>query len=180
MYPATDNYSILTYVGYFPAGQGFKLIHTPGNWDEQWGMTDGVLVKNDGGSSNIEVAEDGYYQITYDMDFDALTITKYTGPVGVYGAMGMPGDYNDWSPAATLMNPMSSVVENHDWVKKDVTYGAETDVKFAADGSWAANWGSAGFPVGVGTQGGSNIHVAAGTYDIIFNDIMGNYYFIEK
>ena len=114
------------------------------------------------------------------MDFDALTITKYAGAVGVYGAMGMPGDYNDWNPAATLMNPMSSVVENHDWVKKDVTYGADTDVKFAADGSWAANWGSVLFPVGVGTQGGDNIHVAAGTYDIIFNDIMGNYYFIAK
>ena len=143
-------------------------------------MTDGVLVKNDGGSGNIEVAEDGYYQITYDMDFDALTITKYTGPVGVYGAMGMPGDYQDWNPAGTLMNPMSSVVENHDWVKKDVTYGADTDLKFAADGSWAANWGAAGFPVGVGTQGGANIHVVAGTYDVIFNDIMGNYYFIAK
>ena len=180
LYPAIDNYAILSYVGYFPAGQGFKLIHTPGNWDEQWGMAGGVLVKNDGNSSNIEVAEDGYYQITYDMDFDALTITKYTGPVGVYGAMGMPGDYQDWNPAGTLMTPMSSVVENHDWVKKNVTYGADTDLKFAADGSWAVNWGAAGFPVGVGTQGGANIHVVAGTYDVIFNDIMGAYYFIEK
>ena len=36
-------------------------------------------------------------------DFDALTITKYTGPVGVYSAMGMPGDYQDWNPGDTLM-----------------------------------------------------------------------------
>ena len=34
LYPEVGNYSILNYVGYFPAGQGFKLIHTPGNWDE--------------------------------------------------------------------------------------------------------------------------------------------------
>ena len=180
MYPSPEDYSILNYVGYFPAGQGFKLIHTPGSWDQQWGMTDGVLVKNDGGSGNIEVAEDGYYQITYDMEYDAVTITKYTGNVGVYAAMGVPGDYNDWLPGATLMNPMSSAVENHDWVKKDVTYANDTDLKFAADGSWAVNWGAVGFPVGLGTQGGANIHVVAGTYDVIFNDILGSYYFIAK
>ena len=180
LYPEVGNYSILNYVGYFPAGQGFKLIHTPGSWDEQWGMTDGVLVKNDGGSGNIEVPEDGYYQITYDMDFDVVTITKYTGNVGVYSAMGMPGDYQDWNPAGTLMNPMSSTFENHDWVKKDVTYANDTELKFAADGSWAVNWGDVGFPVGRGTQGGANVPVTAGTYDVIFNDIMGSYYFIAK
>ena len=180
MYPAPDDYSILTYVGYFPAGQGFKLIHTPGSWDQQWGMTDGVLVKNDGGSGDIKVAEDGYYEITYNMEYDAVTITKYTGAVGNYTAIGMPGDYNDWMPAATLMNPMTSVVENHDWIKKDVNYAADTDVKFAADGSWAVNWGATLFPVGVGTQGGDNVHVVAGAYDIIFNDITGAYYFIAK
>ena len=180
LYPESGNYSILHYIGYFPAGQGFKLIHTPGSWDQQWGMTDGVLVKNDGGSGNIEVAEDGYYEITYDMEMDAVTITKYTGAVGVYAAMGMPGDYNDWMPGATLMNSMSTVGENHDWVKKDVTYGNDTDLKFAADGSWAVNWGDSGFPVGAGVQNGANIHVTAGTYDVVFNDILGFYYFIAK
>ena len=56
----------LSYVGYFPAGQGFKLIHKPGDWYEQWGMKDGAFVKNDGGSNNIEVAASGYYKLTYD------------------------------------------------------------------------------------------------------------------
>ena len=143
-------------------------------------MSDGVLVKNDGGSGNIEVAEDGFYKITYDMDFDVVTITKYTDAVGVYNAMGMPGDYNDWMPGSTLMTPMSIVAENHDWVKKDVTYANDTDLKFAADGNWNVNWGDVGFPVGLGVQNGANIHVAAGTYDVIFNDILGNYYFIAK
>jgi len=180
LYPQIDNYSILNYVGYFPAGQGFKLIHTPGNWDEQWGMADGVLVKNDGGSGNIEVAEDGYYQITYDMEMDNVTITKYTGTVAVYNMMGMPGGYQNWNPSGTLMTAMSSVVENHDWIMKSYTYPDDTDLKFAADGSWNVNWGSEGFPVGIGTQGGPNIHVVAGTYDVVFNDIMGEYYFIAK
>ena len=179
MYPQTDNYSINTYVGYFPAGQGFKLIHTPGSWDEQWGQKDGVFVKNDGGSSDITVPEDGYYQITYDMEMDVLTIMKYAGTVNVYNMIGMPGAYQGWTPSDNLMNPMSSVVENHDWIVKGVTYD-NTELKFAANGSWDVNWGAAAFPLGIGTQGGPNIPVEAGTYDVIFNDVLGEYYFIAK
>ena len=180
MYPATDNYSILNYVGYFPAGQGFKLIHTPGNWDEQWGMSDGVLVKNDGGSGNIEVAEDGYYQITYDMEMDNVTITKFTGTVGVYSSISMPGGYQNWNVGGSFMAPMSTVVENHDWIMAGITYNEDTELKFAADGSWSINWGDTGFPVGIGVGNGPNVPVVAGTYDVIFNDIMGEYYFIAK
>ena len=179
MYPDVTNYSILNYVGYFPAGQGFKLIHNPGSWDEQWGMGDGALVKNDGGSSDIKMAEDGYYQITYDMDMDAVTITKYTGAVSVYTMIGMPGAYQGWDPAGNLMNAMSSVVENHDWILKGVTYG-DTELKFAAEGAWTVNWGAATFPLGMGEGNGPNIPVQAGTYNVIFNDILGEYYFIAQ
>ena len=179
MYTEVDDFIVLTYAGYFPAGQGFKLIHQPGNWDEQWGMKDGVPVKNDGGSGNIEVAVDGYYLITYDMNAETLTIEPYTGPVGVYSKMGMPGSYQDWNPGATLMTPMNTVVENHDWIMKGATY-EDTQLKFAADGGWAVNWGSVDFPVGTGTQGGANINVEAGTYDVVFNDILGKYYFISR
>ena len=180
MYPASDNYAILSYVGYFPAGQGFKLIHTPGNWDEQWGMGDGALVKNDGGSSDIKMEEDGYYEIVYDMEMDAVTITKYTGAVSVFNIMGMPGDYQDWNPGGTLMTRMSSVVENHDWIIKGATYATDTELKFAADAGWNNNWGSSTFPVGAGVVNGPNIPVAAGTYNVIFNDILGRYYFIAQ
>lgn len=179
MYPKTDNYNINTYVGFFPAGQGFKLIHTPGSWDEQWGQRDGVFVKNDGGSSDITVPEDGYYEITYDMQADALTIMKYTGTVAVYGQIAMPGGYQGWDTGSNLMDPMSTVVENHDWIIKGATYDA-TELKFAADGSWDINWGGATFPLGLGEQNGPNIPVEAGTYDVIFNDILGEYYFIAK
>ena len=180
MYPDPTNYSMLYYVGYFPAGQGFKLIHNPGSWDEQWGMTGGALVKNDGGSGNIEVAEDGYYQITYDMEYDAVTITKYTENVSVYNSIGMPGAYQNWSPTGTLMTGMSTVVENHDWLMQNYTYVTDTELKFTADGSWTVNWGSEAFPVGIGVQNGPNIKVVAGAYDVIFNDIMGTYYFIAR
>ena len=177
MYSEAEDFSVLTYAGFFPAGQGFKIIHKPGNWDEQWGMKDGEYVKNDGSSGNIEVPADGYYLVTYDMNTETLTIAPYDGIVGVYDTMGMPGGYQDWNPGGTLMTPMNTVYENHDWFI-DMTFEENTELKFAANGGWAVNWGSNTFPVGVGTQGGANIPVEAGSYRIVFNDILGKYYFI--
>jgi len=181
LYPQPGNKDMLNYVGYFPAGEGFKMIHSPGDWSEQWGMgNDGRLVKNDDSSDAIRVVEGGYYQITYDLAMDVVSITKYTGVDYVFTTMGMPGAYQDWNPATTLMSPMGTVFENHDWIKKDMTFGSDTELKFAADGGWIYNWGSGAFPVGVGIQNGPNIPVSAGTYTVVFNDILGTYNFIEE
>ncbi len=183
LYPQPDNKDMLNYVGYFPAGKGFKLIHTPGSWDEQWGMgNDGRLVKNDGYSAGIEVAEDGYYQITYDLEMDVVSITKYTEYVSsVFTSMSMPGTYQDWDPASgPFMSPMGTVYENHDWINRNMTFDSDEELKFTADGGWYMNWGSWAFPVGVGMENGPNIPVSAGTYTVIFNDILGTYYFIEN
>ena len=183
LYPQPDNKDMLNYVGYFPAGEGFKLIHSPGDWEEQWGMSDGRLVKNDGTSDVIKVAEDGYYQITYDLEMDVVSITKYTDVVNVFTSMGMPGTYQDdqaWDPAISLMTPMGTVYENHDWIKKNMTFDSDEELKFAANGEWYYNWGSEAFPVGVGIQYGPNIPVSAGTYTVVFNDILGTYNFIKE
>lgn len=168
----------IQYVGYFMAGKGFKIIMTPGNWDNQWGMGDGGFVKNDGGSGNLSVEADGYYRISLNTATDKLVIEPYDGAVGVYAQIGMPGAYQDWNPAENLMNGMSTSVENHDWYLMSVTYSADTELKFAADGAWDVNWGKKVFPYGIGTQGGENIPVPAGTYNVFFNDILGTYNFV--
>lgn len=182
MYPAYDTDGSvmpgeIQYVGYFPADQGFKLIQVPGDWAAQWGQGDAGFVKNDGGSSDIKLAADGYYRIHLNTATDELTIEPYEGTVGVYSMIGVPGNYQGWDTGANPMNPMSTVVENHDWYLKNVTY-EETTLKFAADNDWAVNWGGTGFPHGQGTQDGSDITVAAGTYHVYFNDILGTYYFV--
>ena len=179
MYTEAEDFSVLTYVGYFPAGQGFKLIHIPGNWDEQWGMKDGAFVKNDGGSGNIEVSADGYYMVTYDMNTETLTVEPYDENPGVYAQIAMPGGYQGWNPGENPMTPMSTVVENHDWMAV-MTFEENTELKFAAEGGWTVNWGSNTFPVGVATNNGPNIPVEMGTYRIVFNDILGRYYFIAQ
>ena len=182
MYPVyKDDGSVvpgeIQYVGYFPADQGFKLIQVPGSWDAQWGQGDAGYVKNDGGSSDIKLPADGYYMIHLNTATDELTIEPYVLAVGVYNQIAMPGNYQGWDTGSDLMNPMSTVVENHDWYLKSVTY-EETTLKFAADNSWDVNWGGKGFPHGLGTQGGPDIAVPAGTYNVYFNDILGTYNFV--
>jgi hypothetical protein len=186
MYPVyKDDGSVvpgeIQYVGYFPADQGFKLIQVPGSWDAQWGQGDAGYVKNDGGSSDIKLPADGYYMIHLNTATDELTIEPYVLAVGVYSMIAMPGDYQGWDTGANLMDAMSTLdnVENHDWYLKGVTY-EDTGLKFAADNSWDVNWGANGFPHGQGTQGGPNITVPAGTYDVYFNDILGTYNFVPK
>ena len=51
------------------------------------------------------------------------------------------------------------------------------EAKFRANGSWDVNWGDTAFPIGTGTQGGPNIPVIAGTYDITFDAATGAYFF---
>lgn len=182
MYPVyKDDGSVvpgeIQYVGYFPADQGFKLIQVPGSWDAQWGQGDAGYVKNDGGSGDIKLPADGYYMIHLNTATDELTIEPYVLAVGVYNQIAMPGNYQGWDTGSDLMNPMSTVVENHDWYLKSVTY-EETTLKFAADNSWDVNWGGKGFPHGLGTQGGPDIAVPAGTYNVYFNDILGTYSFV--
>lgn len=50
-------------------------------------------------------------------------------------------------------------------------------VKFRKDNSWTTNWGSLGFPSGLGIQNGQDIPVTAGTYDIGFQKSSGSYLF---
>ena len=184
MYPVFDTDGSvmpgeIQYVGYFTADMQFKLIRDPGSWDNQWGQGDAGYVKNDGGSGNLTVPADGYYMIHLNTAADELTIEPYDGVVGVYTTISMPGAYQEeaWKPEFNLMNGMSTTVENHDWYLKNVTY-EETTLKFAADNDWAVNWGGKTFPYGQGTQDGPDIAVAAGTYHVYFNDILGTYNFV--
>ncbi|WP_298143838.1 T9SS type A sorting domain-containing protein [Flavobacterium sp.] len=49
--------------------------------------------------------------------------------------------------------------------------------KFRLNDSWAVNWGSTLFPEGIGNQGGDDIPVIAGTYNVTFTRSTGAYQF---
>ena len=94
----------------------------------------------------------------------------------------MPGSYQDWdvTDASNSMDRINTRKTNHNWIRKDFTVTNYTELKFAADYTWNANWGSYEFPYGKGLHNGANIPVEAGTYDVYFNDLTGNYNFMKK
>lgn len=182
----------ITYTGYFISSQGFKIIKTPGKWDnDEWGSSaDGDITQpinkgaNGGtGGSDFKVPSDGYYTITLDTKNDKLTIAAATETPAEYTQMLVTGDFNSWdvSTEPIAMTPVDTYAgaKNHVW-KYELTTDVDTTVKFLTDSSWSPNWGGSGFPYGWGTNNGSNIPVAAGSYTIIFNDITGYYHFYSK
>jgi len=182
LYGTPGSVTILKYVGYFPARKAFKIIHTPGDKSDQFSMVGGAIVRNNGEGQNIRVTDAGYYEITIDTDKDLMTLEKVDITPGVYTMIGIPGAYQGWNPAGNLMTAVSTKAENHDWIVKDFTITESSELKFAADGDWAINWGggSEAFPLGMGTQDGKNMVATPGTYTVMFNDILGYYYFMEQ
>ena len=179
MYGTPGSLNILKWVGYLAARRTFKIIHTPGE-SEQLSMVDGAIALNNGDGGNIRVTDAGYYQITVNSDTYEVTVEKLDITPSVFNQIGMPGDYQGWNPAENLMTPVNTKAENHDWIVKGLTFTQAAMLKFAADGDWAVNWGGKTFPVGEGTQDGDNINVGIGTYTVMFNDILGYYYFMEE
>ena len=178
----------LTFTGYFTnvkgdgseAG-GFKLVMTPGSWDNQWGQGDafGNFVKNDGGSGNITVPTPGYYTITLDTRSDIMTIEEADVEPAVYAAMYIAGDFNGWAEDQTMTAVNTTEVmagHNHIWTYTIDATDGDTTCKFLQPG-WSPNWGAVSFPYGIGVNGGPNIPVTAGKWIVSFNDITGTYAF---
>ena len=161
----------ISYTGYFTT-DGFKLIKTPGSWNDQWGQGTNGYVKNDGGSGNITVPSAGYYTVTLNTMTDELTIEPADVTPTTY-EVGMAGSFNGWSFEAMTRCPGN----DHLWKTEMIVKGAE-EAKFLIDG-WSVNWGATDFPTGIGTQNGPNIPMEKGNYIVIFNDITGGYNFIR-
>lgn len=176
----------IRWTGYL-AGNGFKLVQTPGSWDFQWGQGDsfGSYLKNDGGSGNITVPEAGIYNVTLNTATDELKIEKSDATPTVFPGVCMSGSFNEWGDEP--MNPCHTYdgAQNHDWYLK-ISLSAGAEVKFKEAGSWDHNWGGSLNDLsngmwGYGTQNGSNIVIAeAADYLIFFNDITGYYWFIKQ
>ena len=173
-----------TYTGYFLKANGFKLIrdYKTSSWSESWGMTAGALVHN--GGDNITVAADGYYTVSLNSITNTLTIVPASAPTKSYASMGMIGEFNSWG-TDVAMSP-AFTANNHVWY---TTYTFTSDftppvgsggMKFRANGGWTDNWGAGTFPVGIGTNGGTNIPHLKGTYVVIFNDVDGSFNFIKQ
>ncbi len=119
----------------------------------------------------------GAYNFELVVEFDAMALVGKSGPFGEWPSDGDMG-------AVDLFLEKDSENVNA-WSYSGVELGNFADVedggvKFRADTAWTNNWGAAEFPAGVGVANGPNIEPVAGTYDIAFNDVSGEYIFSES
>ncbi len=159
-----------------------KFRHT-GDWGINWGGSGGNDApvnfpsswgKGDGGNIKINTAGSYFVWIniaTGEYAFGPANRGTPYADIGVIGDSTPNGWGNDTDLIKNPANPFK-------WSKKLTLVAGQA--KFRANNDWGVNWGAKPFPAGVATQGGDNIeNVTAGTYQITFNTLTGEYTFTK-
>lgn len=159
-----------TLTTYLTAGE--LKFRANNSWDVNWGgsgFPSGTAERN---GPNIPITELGYYSIAFNDLTSTYTILKLNPTT--YASVGIIGTAtsNGWDAST----PMAVQPDGHTWTLTNAQL-FNGEAKFRADNSWTVNWGATTFPAGTGTQGGPNIPVTGGFYNITFNDVTSEYFF---
>lgn len=135
---------------------GFKFCTQP-----EWkGTNYGANFDTAGDAANITMTEAaGYYKVDVDLESKSYVLTPIT-TIGIIGDATADGWDADQDLTYVPYNSETKALGY--WEAKDVVLKAGT-MKFRANHDWAINWGG---DVNALTQGGDNLAVDAGTYDI--------------
>lgn len=138
------------YDGYMYLGTQYKIC-TQQNWN---GTNYGANFSTDGGAGNMTVPEgEGYYKMHVNFLNSSVELTKITR-IGIIGDATVDGWNSD--------QPMTYNKKDRCWEISNLKLTDGT-IKFRANNGWDINWGGKNDKL---TQGGDNIAVSAGTYDI--------------
>lgn len=187
--PTQDDKNVQTLTTYFKSSWDGKLWYKEdvGNWDAALGaekeepLTEGKIVSKNIGC--FFAPSKGFYTMTIDIKQMTYRFTECEEQFPAeYSKIGLIGGFNGWGGDYELTQAIGTEdTPSHVWHAYNFTLSEDTELKFRANGGWDINWGNdADFPYGQGYQGGSNMKVAAGTYDVYFNDLTGQYLFIAK
>ena len=140
------------YKGFGYLSQEFKFKPNEGDWTGDWECVgDGQIGQ---GSDNCPApATAGYYMIEVDLTAMTYSLTLINS-IGIIG----PAQAGGWDSDTD----MTYNATNGAWEAKNVALSAG-EMKFRANDGWDINWGGA---LDALTQGGNNIAVEAGSYDI--------------
>jgi hypothetical protein len=172
---AQDGSNPTIFSGTVTLTDGEMKFRKTGDWGTNWGATTfpSGWATQDG--SNIAVKAGTYF-----VRIDIATGEYAFGPSNrgtPYADIGIIGDStpNGWGSDTDLIKNPANPFK---WSKKlTLTAG---QAKFRANNDWGTSWGSKPFPAGVGVQNGDNIeNVIAGSYQITFNSLTGEYSFIK-
>ncbi len=195
-YPVEDKIFDLT--TYYSAAWDVKVwsVDDVGDWDNIYGCPasddnvgnqTGTIVYSDGDQDNIGCITSptaGYYTLTIDMAAMTYTWTEIETPTIEFDYVAITGDFNGWAIDGSDDTDMTQVAPHNWYIEKEIT--SDGGFKFCADhdSNWTYNWGLdldiTETNYGVGTNGGPNITVPAGTYRIYLNDITGQFAFIAE
>lgn len=135
---------------------GFKFCTQP-KWK---GTNYGADFNTAADAANITMTEEaGYYKVDVDLESKSYVLTPIT-TIGIIGSASPNGWDSDVDMTYVPYNAETKALGY--WEAKDITL-ASGEIKFRANDDWAINWGG---DVNALTQGGDNISVDAGTYDI--------------
>ncbi|WP_187263749.1 SusE domain-containing protein [Pontibacter beigongshangensis] len=185
MFRTEEDVFIYTFTGRFRAGE-LKFIGELGKLAPMYGNngSDGLQFREaeaDPDPAPFVIPAEGYYTVTLSLRDNSLTIEPYNAASApTYNAIGIIGAFNGWSDELPLMT--KSTFNPHLW-DLEQTFEAETEMKFRIKEGWSVNWGANGEPTslyGTGGQDKANLMIPAGTYRILFNDLTGEYLFLEK
>ena len=168
------------------AGQGFKL-RKDADWGINRGATgevepfevplgEGFEVVNNG--KNLTVPADGAYDIYYDEGNEKVYVVTAGAETPAFDPTWfLVGGFNGWA-VGDMAYKMTK--EGDFYVFKNFVLDADNDVKFNA-GGWDVNRGGDTFSANAAldvVQDGSNLKVAAGTYDVYMNLATDKAYFM--
>lgn len=183
-YPESN--TVHSYTAQFTGDLKIWMKDDFGNWDTTYGAIfdgddseSGSLTQS--GACAIVCPEPGaYYTLTVDFANMSYEWTKVAdqNPTTYY-SVSLIGGFNNWTDDLDLTE-----VIPHNW-HTVLTLHSATELKFRANHDWEVDWGDDGGDInkkeyGKGSIRGGNINCTAGTYDVFFNDITGEYLFVVK
>lgn len=183
LYRDAENPDIYYYTGKLEGGDDmfWKLVEVKGQWAPQYGGENGNLIyretEDDEDPPAIAIPSTGYYTLTVNVDELTYTLEPYDASgAPTYATIGLIGDATAGGWDADQDMTQSSF-DPHIWYLHDVEL-IDGGAKFRADDDWVDEWGGDTELSGQATQGGPNIPVSEGTYDVWFNDLTKRYIFI--
>lgn len=192
-YPQGSNIYSYTTKWEGDANLKFWLSEEFGTWDDDtYGCASdgdqsaqGSIVGGNKGAIKCPEPE-AFYTITINMGDMTYQWTKCDSQnPAEYTSVGIVGELNGWDAGTACAEGSATAMKQvspHNWYVAGVELPAGL-VKFCANGGWDVNWG-VGLNIddqiyGIGLQGGANITVSAGTYNVFLNDITGEFVFVK-
>jgi hypothetical protein len=181
LFTPEEKKNVLSYTTKWTGAWDLKIWDADGfgNWDVAWGCAvdgdnspSGALQNS--GAQAISAPSAEFYTFTIDMNTQTYTWTKLENQAPKeYESISLIGEFNGWGGDFDLTQ-----VTPHNWYGV-FTQESDGQLKYRANHDWSVNWGYGSdkdWNVAdsfnkIGTNGGGNIWVPAGTYAVYLNDI---------